>query len=531
MVNRLKELSLFCSLLALLLTAASPANAQRLERPPGRNLEGTPALPAGTQVVPEGTCLILEMETRLSSKSSLQSDRFRARLASPVVDAVGRTLIPEAAYVEGHVNSVSPAKWRRRSGLIGIDFDYLYMPNGREVAINGYLSSADADDRKRIDEEGNFSGGPPRKRDIIFIGGGAAGGAVIGLVVGGAIAGAGIGAAAGLTATLLMKGEEAVVEDGQRIALCLASSIRLESWNDFLPPLREPTPPATRPSTPTAPVTRPTPKPTPRPATRPSGGTSSATGGAVNLSTIRTERDGDGLLRILITAETPSTGWRIFTNHEIFRDSVEVRLRGTAPSSPASRVVSHPSAPTIVIPDRNGRIQRVIVHANNGSRTVSINATWTEPPSTTSRPVSGNTSVPPRERPASTGTTSGEQISDDVLIETASRVERQIDLIRLNFASTIGIWINNDGSYEPIGGRAPSATERKFLDSLGSLLNSVKALHFNSPTASSRRSSILRISEDMRVVDNSWKGLYLSADLNRQVREMLADVEILIKNG
>ena len=166
---------------------------------------------------------------------------------------------------------------------------------------------------------------------------------------------------------------------------------------------------------------------------------------AVNLSSIRTELNSDGLLRILITAETSSAGWRIYTNHEILRDTVEVRLSGTPPSGSADRGIAHPSASPIIIPDRNGRIQRVTVHAANGSRTVSVNSSWTETRPISSRPSSGSSggsSNPPRERPAPTTGT----ISDDLLIETASRVERQVELIRLNFASTIGVWINNDGT-------------------------------------------------------------------------------------
>src|SRR5262245_5155038 len=59
----------------------------RLERPPsGRQLEGTPVLRAGTSVIPDGTVLIIEMDTKLNSGTAQVSDRFLSRIATPVID-------------------------------------------------------------------------------------------------------------------------------------------------------------------------------------------------------------------------------------------------------------------------------------------------------------------------------------------------------------------------------------------------------------------------------------------------------------
>lgn len=518
MQYHVKKFTLFLPLLMLLCLAAAPRveAQQRLERPPAREVEGTPILAAGSQTVPEGTFLILEMENRLTSETSRQSDRFRARVASPVVDANGRVLIPEAAYVEGHVSNVTPARWRRRSGIIAIDFDNLYLPNGKRYPIRGYLTSADPDDRKRIDDEGNIKGKAPIKRDTVFIGGGAGAGAAIGWIAGSTLAGAGIGAAVGLTATLLMKGQEAIVEEGQRIAIGLTEDLKVGAQP----------PPTTKP-----------------PAAGggggggggqtgtggsggSGGGTTPTASGAVNLSSVRAERNADGLLRILITAETPTAGWRIFTNHEISRDTVDVRLRGVAPSASAPRQLSHPTAPTIVIPDRNGRIQKIVVHAKNVVRSINVNSSWTEQ-------TGGDWTIPsnpPPSKPPSQPSTppSSGGGSDASLNETASRIEKDIDLIRYNFASSIGVWLNKDGSYDVLTGRRPTVEEKKFLDGLGALSNSVKALSFNSATASARRSSAMRIEEDAQVVEESWRRISMSSEANQQVRDMLGRVRNLV---
>lgn len=554
--------------ITLVISSLAPLSvpAQRPGRPAARDLEGTPVLAAGLEVVPEGTYILLEMENRLSSRDSRQSDRFKARVAAPVVDAQGRTMIPEAAYVEGHVSAVTAAKWRRRSGLIAVEFDNLYLPNGEAVPIRGYLTSADAADRKRIDDEGTIRGRAPRKRDIVFVGGGAAAGAAIGLIAGGAVIGAGVGAAVGLTATLLLKGEEAVVEEGQRIAIGLTEDLRIEPAGDYLTPSPAPNRPRFEDE---------------RTETRPSGGNTSGVtgpasglgnrteparpaedsmtammGGPIDLNAIRSERSSDGLIRILITAETPTTGWRIFTNHELLRDTVEIRVRGMPPAATAPRQLSHPTAPTIVIQDRPNRLQKIIVHGRNTVQTLGINSSWTyrgsAKPTAASRPTPGSSTRPSSGSSGSgiSGSSVGREKAEErekveasekwdepiappagsqnaSLIETAAKIEKDIDLIRFNFASSIGIWLNRDGTYDTLTGRRPSSEEKRFLDGLGSLAESVRTWHFNSPTEAARRTSVLRIREDARIVEMSWRRISMSNETNQLVREMLGRVAVL----
>ena len=154
------------------LTSAFTASAQtRLRRAPERDLETTPLVTAGAQALPAGTIIILEMETRLASNEVRVGDKFRAHVASPVADTAGRTIIPVGILVEGHVSAVSKAKWAHRSGIIGIVFDNFRSPDGRIQPVRAALTSSDAEDRKRLDDEGYIKGGNPTRRDIVFIGG------------------------------------------------------------------------------------------------------------------------------------------------------------------------------------------------------------------------------------------------------------------------------------------------------------------------------------------------------------------------
>lgn len=518
------------------LASINQVTAQRLDRPPARELEGTAILPAGTTDVPAGTILILEMEEKLSSGSARISDRFRARVATPVVNGNGRTLIPADATVIGRVSNVKPARWARRSGMIAVTFDSLIMPNGSAIPIRGYLTPADADDRKRIDDEGILRGGSNVKRDIVFVGGGAGAGAAIGAVTGGALAGAGIGAAAGLTATLLLKGKEAVVEDGQRFGMELTQPLRTSGT-----PSREGRQ-GTQPPRSGTPGYN---SGYPQDSGQYGGDRVRTVGGTVDVSDVRVERNADGFVRILITAETATSGWRIYTNHEISRDTVDVRVRGVPPSSTGARQISHPSAPTIVIPDRNRRLQRVIVRGRNGVRTVNVDGGGSTfdpnrpqtPIDYTNNPPGPGTTQPPYTGGGGTGGggtgtgSTGGGLSPTEINSLASRVINQTTQLRYDYGATIGVWINRDGSYDLIGQRRPTADERQLLDSLGAMQSSAQALNLNSSNLSARRSNAAKLNEDAKAVENAWRRAPMSADQNQRVRDLLQDVRKLVDNA
>src|SRR5437016_2688640 len=73
-------------------THSSPQRARRQSK--RKRVAAAPHVPAGAQILPAGTVLILRMETRLDSKTSRASDRFTAKLGEPVKDAAGKALVP-----------------------------------------------------------------------------------------------------------------------------------------------------------------------------------------------------------------------------------------------------------------------------------------------------------------------------------------------------------------------------------------------------------------------------------------------------
>ena len=502
------RLALVC--LLLISTTYQQVSAQdRLRVPPTRILEGTLPLPAGTNRIPRGYRLKIVMETPISSNRSQVSDRFVARVAIPVVDENGRTLISANSTIEGHVTAVKPAKWAKRSGSLSITIDKLRMSEGSKVyTLRAFLAPAREEDFKKFDNEGSLKAGSTAGRDIAIVGGGTGAGAAIGAVAGGAVLGLGIGAAAGVTTMLLMKGKDAVVNPGDRFDLEVAQDLRLTtSSTDGRPTLGT--------------------------QSRSSSTTSAlpddflkTTAGPVDINDVRAERTSDGLLRILITAETPTSGWRIFTNHVVSGSTAEVRLRGVPSKTSAPKELSHPAAPVITIQDRNRAIQTVVVNAKNGSRTVPVTDAGTSSKST-STGTSGSTTTSATKPKPSVSTSSSSGSSSSSASSLGARCVSEIEQIRYDYGATVGVWINQDGTYDVIGQRKPTSDEKKLLDGLGALLNSVK--EFNSASGSSaQQSSASRVAEDANDVEQYWKKVKMSSDLNQKFSTMLKDVRTLI---
>ena len=181
------------------------------------------------QEVRAGTILKLSMDTYLTSRTAAIGDPFTATVFDDV-RINGAVLIPKGAKIEGKVSSVKAAERKSKSGTLGIDFDRLRLPNGQVITVEGQLASLDAVEQKQIDEEGRVSGGSSSKRNVVFIGGGAAGGAAIGAIAGGgsgAAIGAGVGAAAGILGSIFSKGEEAQVTNGQKFGMELLRPVIL----------------------------------------------------------------------------------------------------------------------------------------------------------------------------------------------------------------------------------------------------------------------------------------------------------------
>ncbi|MDX2029448.1 MAG: hypothetical protein SF339_02195 [Blastocatellia bacterium] len=290
--------------------------------------------------------------------------------------------------------------------------------------------------------------------------------------------------------------------------------------------------------------------------------------GQVKVYDVRAERGNDGYLRIFITAETPTSGWRIFTHHENRGDTIEAWARGVPPSGTGVKRTDHPSAPIIIVQDQNRGINRVIVHGSNGTRTYMIGNTGgggffgsgggaaTPPPAAATRPpanTGGTTAPAPRPsggqygtpsdgsgidfpyyppggatgaRPPSTASGAGGSAgaATSTVAALATRVANEVDVLRGEYAAAIGGYRNRDGSYDfSTATRRPTAAEKQLLDSLTFISQSTRDLTNGSITAQSRRKFAGQLRDDLQAAQSLWTEAVRSPDTSRKLQTQGTD--------
>ena len=520
---------LLMAAIVLLPVGRISASAQtRLRTAPPRDLERTTAVPDNTRSLTPGTVLVFQMESELKSDKSRPGDRFRAIVIEPVVTAGGKTLIPVGTPIEGFVTGVSKAKWGRRSGVISIGFSTMENARRKKVPVRARLTSANADERKMLNEDGNFRGGNPTTRDIVFIGGGAGLGAGIGAITGGILTGTGIGAAAGLTIALLSKGKDAQVKSGQRFGMELLDPLSTEGFVLPQVPENRSTNNQTRPRT-----TGPTP-------------------GPLDPAEATVERMRDGSVRLRTNALTPTPNWRVYTHHDFVGSTAKVRLRGTPQTGSTSDNYSQQSyispAQEICFTDSFGSLRRVEVLGKNGAVRIALDVP-TQPGTNFGRPQIGSR---PSSPPPTTGTPGGYYPgyyppnynpetgrtepstpsrptgSDRELSVMAQDVLKQVEALRVQYAIGVGYIQNTDGTYRTGGARQPTQDQRQLMDSLGSLINDLRELRTNAANAFLRRNSALKVQESLRSTQQLWSRVRVNAMLDNNWNAAVANVNALL---
>jgi hypothetical protein len=211
------------------------ASAQR-RRTPRRTVRRTTARattpPLRYFTVPADTVIRVRMDTELNSRSARVGDRFSTTVTEPVYGGgSGVDVIPVGSKIWGRVSSVKRAQ-RRSPGQITVSFNQVELPGGVRHTINGSLSSLQADD-VNADNESTVSGRGNRKRDAVFIGGGAATGAIIGAIAGGgkgAAIGAILGGGAGTGARVYEREQDAEVKSGTEFGVILNRGVSLPEY-------------------------------------------------------------------------------------------------------------------------------------------------------------------------------------------------------------------------------------------------------------------------------------------------------------
>ena len=165
--------------------------------------------------VPEGTVIGLRMESGLSSATAREGDTFRATVVRSV-SINSRTAIPVDSRVDGRVTLVKRAEPGVRSGVIGVDFFRLRLPDNTSYSIEGALTSLRPDESRQAIDQAQFSSA----RTNSFVGGGLT--AIIAALSPGASDGS----------SFLSSGTEAQVPAGSEVATQLLRSVTLNTRGD-----------------------------------------------------------------------------------------------------------------------------------------------------------------------------------------------------------------------------------------------------------------------------------------------------------
>lgn len=224
-----RALSLFV-LMILVAGTVFEVSAQTRRRGRGGRRTVTRVVPPPIQyyTVPVDTVIRVRINEPLNSGTARVGDRFSANSVEPVYAGSGIEVIPVGSKVWGSVTAVNRAQ-KRKPGNITVAFYSVALPNGKSYPINGSLTTLEADN-VNADNEGTVKGGSNRKRDVVFIGGGAAGGAIIGGIAGGgkgAAIGGILGGALGAGARVFEKEKEAEVKSGTEFGVILNQAVSL----------------------------------------------------------------------------------------------------------------------------------------------------------------------------------------------------------------------------------------------------------------------------------------------------------------
>lgn len=172
--------------------------------------------------------IIMTVSQVLSSGYTEEGDEFFAEIANEVVGEKG-VILPAGTIAHGSVREISDSKRLGRDGWIEVNFDYLITPDGREIPIQGKMTT-------KLNPVVGTSKVVAKSAGYSALGG----------VVGGVVAlnmfglpaaiasqgytlagGAAVGGAVGLGVALYRKGKDVLISPGDEIRVKITKGIKL----------------------------------------------------------------------------------------------------------------------------------------------------------------------------------------------------------------------------------------------------------------------------------------------------------------
>ena len=186
-----------------------------------------------TDTLDKKDVIIMTVSQVLDGSFSLEGDEFFAEITSDVVSDKG-VILPKGTIAHGKIMQVAEAKRLGRNGYLDLSFDYLTTPDGREIPIEGKMSTK----LHPVKEVGKIVA-----TDIGYT---AAGGVIGGIfalqALGPAAAiashgytiagGAAIGGTVGLGMSLYRKGKNVLIAPGDEIRVKVLSNVDLPVYKE-----------------------------------------------------------------------------------------------------------------------------------------------------------------------------------------------------------------------------------------------------------------------------------------------------------
>ena len=171
------------------------------------------ARPTVRSLIPEGALLRIRLETRLTTKTNREGDRFTARAVEPSDY--------EGAIIQGHIAKIERSGRMTGRTEMALEFDDITLRNGRSGPFHAQIEKVFATESvKSVDEEGNVESASKTKETEIRSIGGAVLGAIIGGIAGGgkgAAIGAIIGAGAGAGSVYVQGDKDLILDPGTQM--------------------------------------------------------------------------------------------------------------------------------------------------------------------------------------------------------------------------------------------------------------------------------------------------------------------------
>ena len=186
-----------------------------------------------TETLEKRDVITMTVSQVLDGSFSLQGDEFFAEITSDVIGDKG-VILPKGTIAHGTISETGEAKRLGRNGYLNLSFDYLTTPDGREIPIEGKMSTK----LHPLKEAGKIAA-----TDLGYtLGGGLIGGMFALQALGPAAAiashgytlagGAAIGGTVGLGMSLVRKGKNVLISPGDEIKVKILSDVELPVYRE-----------------------------------------------------------------------------------------------------------------------------------------------------------------------------------------------------------------------------------------------------------------------------------------------------------